>query len=234
MQLTEIKRRLKHLKERGYIPSLRRGPTGIGYTLERELGLKESNVAIPDIGGRVELKATRRKASSLITLFTFNRGVWQIPQKKLIKSYGYSGENGRLELRSTVWVGQENSLGFSISLDEINKRVNLTHRTSTTPVAIWNVYTLVGKFTNKFERLIFVLADSRKAKNKKEEFHFTEAHLLEEPSPESFITAFKNSKIGIDIRMYLKPNNTVRNHGTGIRIHKKDMPMLFGKRRRLI
>lgn len=234
MRLAEIQRRLNQLKEKGFIPSLRRGPTGIGYTLEKELGLRESNVAIPDIGGRVELKTSRRNASSLITLFTFNKGVWQISQKRVIESYGYYDENGRRALYATVWQGQENSLGLSISLDETNNRVNLTHRSSNAPIAVWNVYMLVGKFTSKFARLIFVLADSRIAKNNREEFHFNEAYLLEEPTPESFIKAFRSLEIGIDIRMHLRPDDSVRNHGTGFRIQEKDMLMLFGKRRRLI
>jgi hypothetical protein len=36
----------------------------ISHLLERELGLNETNIAIPDIGGRVELKGTRRKGIS--------------------------------------------------------------------------------------------------------------------------------------------------------------------------
>jgi hypothetical protein len=88
MTLQEIQRDLKRLKDKGYISSLRKGPTGIGYTLEKELNLKENNIAIPDIGGRVELKATKINASSLITLFTFNKGVWQIPQQT--KRNGFS------------------------------------------------------------------------------------------------------------------------------------------------
>ena len=86
MTLKEIQKKLSALKEKGYVPTRRRGPTGIGHTLEQELNLDETNIAIPDIGGRVELKANRRDASSLITLFTFNRGVWQIPQKRLLKN----------------------------------------------------------------------------------------------------------------------------------------------------
>ncbi|MBF0517873.1 MAG: hypothetical protein HQK97_12330 [Nitrospirae bacterium] len=75
MTFVEIIKRLKSLKEQGFIQSLRRGPTGVGYTLETKLALNETNISLPDIGGRVELKATRRSSSSLITLFTFNRGV---------------------------------------------------------------------------------------------------------------------------------------------------------------
>lgn len=89
MTLKEIQKKLETLKAKGYVSSKRRGPTGIGHTLEQELNLNETNIAIPDIGGRVELKATRKNSSSLITLFTFNRGVWQIPQIDVIEKYGY-------------------------------------------------------------------------------------------------------------------------------------------------
>ncbi|MBF0487067.1 MAG: hypothetical protein HQK98_02800 [Nitrospirae bacterium] len=102
MTYIEIIKRLKSLKDQGYISSLRRGPTGIGYTLETMLGLGETNISVPDIGGRVELKASRRSSSSLITLFTFNRAVWQLPQKEVIESYGYIDENVRKSLYCTV------------------------------------------------------------------------------------------------------------------------------------
>jgi hypothetical protein len=38
MTLEEFKNRFEKIKSRGFIPSLRKGSTGIGYTLETELG----------------------------------------------------------------------------------------------------------------------------------------------------------------------------------------------------
>lgn len=75
MQLKELVKILQTLINNGFIETSRKGPTGIGHTLESYMGLRETNVAIPDVGGRVELKATRRNVNSLITLFTFNRAV---------------------------------------------------------------------------------------------------------------------------------------------------------------
>ena len=85
MTLIELKKRLKALKNRGFISSKRKGPTGIGYTFETELHLKETNIAIPDLGGRIELKTTRENSNSFVTLFTFNKSVWQIHPKEAIK-----------------------------------------------------------------------------------------------------------------------------------------------------
>ena len=76
MQITEFQERLKSIRNQEFIRSKRKGPTGIGYTLESELGIEENNIALPDLGF-AELKAHRDKHSGL-TLFTFNRGAWKV------------------------------------------------------------------------------------------------------------------------------------------------------------
>lgn len=93
MDLDELKARLAALERMGYVPSMRRGNTGIGYTLETMLGVRENNLHTPDFGD-MELKAHRRGASSRITLFTFNRGAWKTPQADAIRKYGCIDTNG--------------------------------------------------------------------------------------------------------------------------------------------
>lgn len=234
MTLAEIKKKLKLLSERGFVTTARAGPTGIGHTLEKELGLKESNIRIPDIGGRVELKASRENSSSLITLFTFNRGVWKIPQRTVIQQFGYFDDEGKKALRSTLWHGKKSPQGLSITVNEEENTVDLMHIDSNLLVASWDAYRLVGIFLTKFEHLIFVSAESRKFAGKKEQFHYKEAFLMEEPTSTKFVQAFKNGRICIDLRMYLRPNQTVRNHGTGIRMREAEIPHLFLKRQKLL
>lgn len=52
----------------------------------------------------------------------------------------------------------------------------------------------------KLSRLLIIIAD-RKVEQGEEYFHYNEAYLLTDPSPRNFLKAFKNSLIGIDIRM---------------------------------
>ena len=78
-----------------------------------------------------------------------------------------------------------------------------------------------------------VLAD-RKLVDGREFFHYNEAYLLTDPSSRNFIKAFKNSSIGIDIRMHLKENGQVRNRGTAFRIREKDLIELYKHKRRLL
>jgi hypothetical protein len=71
MTTTEFSAKFQKIKAMGFVPSLRKGATGIGYTLETLLGINENNYATPDIEG-AELKAHRDNSSNMITLFTFN------------------------------------------------------------------------------------------------------------------------------------------------------------------
>lgn len=233
MHLKELVRRLEALKAKGYIETSRKGPTGIGHLLEKELGLYETNIAIPDIGGRVELKGTRRNVSSLITLFTFNKGVWLVKQKDLIAKYGYQDEQGRQALYNIVNNRTPNSQGFYLLSDPSRHLIVLKNKNEDRSIAEWSTYVIAGKFMTKLDRLLLIFADSRLEKGK-EHFFFNEAYLLENPTPEKFLEAFENSRLMIDLRMHLKPSGGVRNHGTGFRISEKDLELLYAKKKKLI
>jgi len=233
MNLKEIKKRLNDIKNMGYIPSKRKGSTGIGYTFETLFGIKENNIPIPDIGGRVEIKTIRKASQSLITLFTFNKGVWHIKQKELIKKYGYIDKKGRLALKNTVFYKKPIHQGISLEIDESNNTIHLVDIKTNEVLATWDVYIIVGRFMTRLSRVLIVMAD-RKIEKRKEYFHFNEAYLLTEPDARNFIKAFKNSLIGIDLRMHLKENETVRNRGTAFRIKEGDLLKLYKNRKKLI
>jgi len=93
MTIEEFKIKFKEIKEKGFIKSTRRGPTGIGHTLETYLGLKENNYASPYIEG-AELKAHRSSGNNLITLFTFNNKAWKMPPLDAVRKYGCKDKNG--------------------------------------------------------------------------------------------------------------------------------------------
>lgn len=233
MRLPDLIKALESLKEEGFIPTKRKGPTGIGHLLENMLGLTETNIAIPDIGGRVELKATRKNANSLITLFTFNRSVWKFSQTKIIKKYGYIDDKGRQALYTTVNNKTPTNQGFILASEPQKNLIVLRNIEEEGNIAEWSTYVLAGKFMTKLDRLLLVFADS-KIENNVEHFHFNEAYLLENPTPEKFLDAFETCKLMIDLRMYLKDSGGVRNHGTGFRISEKNLTELYEKKRRLI
>lgn len=233
MKFLEIKKSLISLSNKGFIKSKRKGPTGIGYLLELELGLSETNIPIPDIGGRVEIKSTRKNSNSLITLFTFNRGVWRVKQSELIEKYGYMDEKGRKALYSTVSYLTPNQQYFYYELDLNKNLVILKNKLSDQIIAEWSIFVIAGKFMTKLDRLLLIFADSKNINNE-EYFHFNEAYLLEQPTPENFINAFNKNLILIDIRMHLKHTGNVRNHGTGFRIAEKYLIELYQKKTKIL
>src|SRR3989304_7488737 len=116
MTLKEFKVKFSKLRRQGYVRSIRRGPTGVGHTLESLLGLTENNIALPDLG-RVELKAHRLGSNSMITLFTFNRKAWKMKPLDAVKKYGTPDKNGRLGLYFTM-SRTPNSMGLFLHIDE--------------------------------------------------------------------------------------------------------------------
>ncbi|OHD55849.1 MAG: hypothetical protein A2Y33_14555 [Spirochaetes bacterium GWF1_51_8] len=226
MNQKELKEKMETIKNRGFFPSLRKGDTGIGYTFESEMGLQETNIAIPDIGGRFEIKTTRKKSANLITLFTFNKAVWKVSQKDVIDRFGYKDEKGRPALYNTVFNNQNNSSNLSIGIDRIKNTISLYE--TDTCLAEWDLFVLVGKFSTKLSRVLLVIAESEMRENR-EHFFYNEAYLLLEPETRKFIEAFERSLVGIDIRMHLKENGAVRNHGTGFRCREYDLKNLYQK-----
>ncbi len=63
MNISELKEKLIVVNQMGYVVSKRKGNTGIGYTLETLLGLKENNLITPDFED-IELNSNRRIVSN--------------------------------------------------------------------------------------------------------------------------------------------------------------------------
>lgn len=146
MRKQELLKKLRQIKLMGFVPSMRKGSTGIGYTFERLLGVSENNIAIPDIGGRVELKTKRANSNSFITLFTFNKGVWNIGLRELIEKYGYLDEKHRKALKTTLYFGHINEgTGLTLSLREDANALEIKDENDNL-LGIYSLYIVVGKF----------------------------------------------------------------------------------------
>lgn len=222
MNLQEFKKRLSNLKKKGFIPSTRKGPTGIGHTLETYLGLKENNVALPDLV-EAEIKAHRTDSNNMITLFTFNRKVWQIPPLQAIKRYGSLDKNGRKGLYYTMSL-KPNSAGLLLHIT--SQDISVRH-ISGTVIAMWSLKKLAETFVSKIPALVLVSAFTEE-RDGKEWFHFYRAQLLRGTSPELLADQFKAENILVDLRLHDK-GTMARNHGTGFRTYEDKLSSLFKK-----
>ena len=229
MDITQLKDKLSEINQRGYVVSLRGGNTGIGYTLETLLGLDENNLKTPDFED-IELKSQRNGASNPVTMFTFNSGVWKIKTRELIEEYGYIDTNGRPSLYCTT-NSSPNNQGLFVKVEQ--DAVGLYHVAGNL-VAEWRGERLIDRFRSKMPALIIVNADTRVNSDRKEEFWYKEAYLLTDPNEDSFLDLIKKDIIIVDVRMHLRENRVVRNHGTGFRIDEKFLNLCFSSREKLI
>jgi len=229
MDIEELKEKLINIRDMGWIATMRRGNTGIGYTLETLLNIKENNLKVPDFGD-IELKSQRKNVSNRITMFTFNRAVWKIKQKTLIEKYGYVDSTGRKALYCTVNT-KPNAQGLYLKIED--EKLRLYHVDGTL-IAEWDIRNLVKTFKEKMPALIVVMADTRINSEGKEEFYFNEAYFLKDPDIDNFIHLLKKDIIIVDIRMHIKSNGSVRNHGTAFRIDEKFLYLCFSNKVKLI
>lgn len=223
MTYEEFKKAFKRVKSMGFVPSQRKGNTGVGHTLEQLLGFKENNIALPDLG-EAELKAHRINSSSMITLFTFNKKAWIVNPWKAIQEYGTPDENGRLGMYFTM-SKIPNSAGLFLHLDDAH--VSVRHIKGETIVQ-WKFVDLAKQFRNKIpSALVFVSAHSEMRGNK-EWFHYVRARLLTGTSPEIIHEQIDSGNILIDLRLH-DQGACARNHGTGFRVHEDKLELLFSK-----
>jgi hypothetical protein len=220
MTVKEFSIRFKEIKAFGFIPTKRRGPTGIGYTLETLLGITENNDVHPDIEG-AELKAHRTAGNSMITLFTFNNKVWKMPPLDAIKKYGSLDKDGRQGLYYTMSL-KPNSAGLFLDVRETE--ISVRH-ISGEIIATWQLQTLADRFLQKLPALLFVSTFTEE-RDGVEYFHYYRAQLLKGTSPELLANQFRAENILVDLRLHDK-GTMARNHGTGFRTYEDKLSLLF-------
>ena len=222
MDLNEFKQRFVALKDQGFVRSLRKGPTGVGYTFETLLELPENNLALPDLG-TAEIKTHREGANSMITLFTFNKNAWVMPPLEAINKYGSYDRNNRKGLYYTLSL-TPNSAGLFLEVTDDSLHVR---HTSGEEVVTWEISTLEERFRNKFPALLFVSAHVEH-RGGVEYFHFYRAQLMQGTSSHLLKNLFRTGELLVDLRLHDK-GTSARNHGTGFRVYMGNLPRLFTK-----
>lgn len=218
--LAGFQQKFEALKKRGYVRSHRVGPTGVGHTLEQELGMTENNIATPDLG-EVELKARRVNSGSMVTLFTFNRKVWQVKPLYTVQTYGTPDKDKRLGLYYTM-SRTPNAKGLFLHIEE--DTISVRHIDGET-IAIWNLGELATRFMQKIPAVIVVSALSE-MRDDREWFSYTRAQLLYGTSEDILREQILAGNVVLDLRLHERVTSA-RNHGTAFRAHEDKLSHLF-------
>lgn len=223
LTIDEIKKKLSAIKKLGYVKTLRNGPTGIGYTLETLLGIKENNISSPDLG-EIELKAQREHHTGMTTLFTFNNKAWKMNPLEAIKKYGSLDKDGRLGMYYTMGM-KPNSAGLFLTVNDTSIAVR---HIGGNVVAIWELAEIEKRFEAKVKNVLLVKAKIEE-RDGVEYFLFDRARLLSHGTSQAILkNQFENGQLLVDLRLHDK-GTMARNHGTGFRVFENNLENLYEK-----
>lgn len=235
---------MQEICAKGFIPSIKSGDTGVGMTLENQLGEKPNSYSGPDWNG-IELKAHRigrNEDSRRRTLFS------QIPswedstytEAQLISNFGYydSGKK-RQQLYTTVYGNHRDPLGFQLINDADSDHMNLSYANQQASrvvptAATWRMEDVRKHFRDKHNITFWVGAETRRV-NGHEEFRYTDVSITHTPDYMRMEEFIANGWITVDLAMYLKPSKNdpqrlvSRDHGFLWKANGKGMQGLFSK-----
>lgn len=216
------------LSASGFVPTLRAGSTGIGYTLETMLDIEENNSPGGDFQG-MELKAFRdddlhMDDAEKMNLF-LKEPKWTdgLQGSQRVHQYGYVDDSGRPALYSTVTINKS-SHDFAFRVDAAAGHVWLQFEDR--DIAYWTYALLEKRLLEKHSEAVFVAAHAR-GEGKQEEFHYYAVTWCADPSVDAFVGLIESGDVMLELRMHVKPTGSLRNHGTAFRIKQNRIPDLY-------
>lgn len=230
----ELIARLTGIALRGFIPSMRKGPTGIGYTLETLLGIAANSREAPDYKG-IELKAQRRvptrdRSSTRVTLFSKTPD-WSASRcgngRAILDRHGYPGRNGP-ELYVTV-SNKPNAQGLHIEVTNSGVvECRAASGANTGPVVQWRLETLEAKLREKHQSTFWVVADTV-SRGGIEYFHYRQVVHSQGPLTTNFGPLLDDGTVTMDFTLSLRSNGATRDHGYLFKIWPESRHLLIPK-----
>ncbi len=239
---------MQKIEQKGFISTHRAGDTGIGKTLEDELGVEENSVQAADLGS-VELKATRKDSVSSLTLFTKSPAKRGVNNKVLREQYGYQTEesielnpNAKV-LHTTVNGADFNTLNGEdfMKLTAQDGRLYLEHKQDGILEDVyWEEADLKEAFAKKYPsgKLYHVQAEVRREQDGLESFHYYETSSLSGFSADRMIEGLESGELEMDIRLGVyasgKKKGKLHDNGTAIRVSPHKLDDCFDDKKKLL
>lgn len=199
-----------------WVPSMKRGRTGVEFTLLKLLGLAENKIFVPEIG-IVEIKVARSVGGTWynpyvptqIQLLELQNVEWQMDPKEAIEKYGLPDRRGRYGILSHLIYFEQGITG--IWLDIKDGAVMLRHYG--TVIAKWYVSDIYEQFKSRRRALIYVMASTQMGGNL-EWFRYDRADLGFDASIDSISREIEYRHV--EFRLRLRTRKTRRDAFFGI------------------
>ncbi len=206
-----------------WVESQRQGDTGLGFTFETLLGIKENNDRRADFMG-IELKCKLARGSSIARgkINLFQQGPqWLecMPMTKRLRVLGQPRPDGTYACFSQVTT-QPNNLGLQLLPVTAEQRIDLLKNVQR--VGLWPIPILERRLSEKHARAAFIKADARSS-GTSTQYRYRELIYCERPSISRFVEMVGTNDIVFEFTMSEKPGGRVRNHGYPWRLASEDL-----------
>ncbi len=217
--LEELLAKFDQINGLGWIDTLRIGDTGIGYTFESLLGIKENNDQKADFKGiEIKCKGIKEGGSANSTKTNlFQAGPsWasETTAKERIRVLGRAADDGLYTCYSQLTT-TPNNLG--LLLDILGHQSKIDLRKEQDALGHWSFAQLEKRLLEKHSRTAFVKARTRTTKTKNQ-FSYEELVYCDQPSIARFLDLVAHRKIVFEFLLSEKPNGSIRNRGYPWRI----------------
>ncbi len=232
----ELLDKIKIIHSKGFIPTVNKGDSGIGNTLEYHLGIEANSSKNPDYKG-IELKSGRRYSDTRSNLFS-RVPDWEnsngMTAKKLIDKFGYwtKEDPPRFNLYCTIKARIPNPQGLYLEVD-FNEEIliNMSEIDDKKKYVLqWSIPLLNEALLKKHDETFWVGAESEIIDGV-EHFKYNKVVHTKKPILGLFPHLIDSGVITVDYVMHLKENGSVRDHGYLFKIPKDKIHLLFGERK---
>ncbi len=228
------------IRKMGFVPSLRDGPTGIGYTFETLLGKKEDKLINPDFGS-IEIKTMSIISRRKLHLFNATPdGDYAQPINRILNSLGYPDKQNPafksfhmdVNAKKYTWIGFYKKMRLYVN--KYDKKVELfAYRENGNMIDLqtsWSFSLLEERLKTKLAYLAVVEA-KKKYINGIQHYHYTKISFYKLRDFKRFIKLIKNGKIMVTFKIStIKTGERIgeiHDHGTDFSIYYKNINRLY-------
>ncbi|MCF8304569.1 MAG: hypothetical protein K9I94_14945 [Bacteroidales bacterium] len=224
----ELLQKLKLLAIRGKIPSIVSGDTGVGRTLETELGIKMNSSKKPDYKG-IELKSYRDSKINRKNLFG-QVPDWELSKFKssleILMNFGYKRDND-IKLNCTVGTLKRNSQGLIFKIyDKKGLLVENSDKKSIGDFAVWSFSKLNKRLEEKHAETFWIKVEPIRVGNQ-EYFIYKEVEHTRKPIIPQFEVLLSQGIITMDHLMKQKQDGSFKEKGPLFKIKPNSLDLLF-------
>ena len=240
-EIIELNKKLFKIKCEGWHESVRKGPTGIGKTLENLLDKEEDRKSLPDYK-HFEIKTKKYGSKSYTTLFnlTPHNDSNENEIKRLVQKYGYPDKilRNKKVLQNEVYYTSKTLIGnryyFKLTIKKEKLYISVYYKNNILKeeIAYWNIYELYERLQKKLTYLVVVNA-IKYTKNNIDFYKYYNYDFYRLKNERTFIDLIKDGKIRVKLKIGIyrdgPKKGQIHDHGTSFEIDEVNIEKLYIK-----